>query len=106
MYYTNATVIIAAADQSAAQADFPGSFTSGFADPSGAVFYVCSGLWADDDLARITDDDLARITDDDLARITDGPVAWPSQVYHDEVGAVLERLGLNSIPPPDSSQPA
>ena len=98
MYYTNATVIIAAADQSAAQADFPGSFTSGFADPSGAVFYVCSGLWADDDLARITDDD--------LARITDGPVAWPSQVYHDEVGAVLERLGLNSIPPPDSSQPA
>ena len=96
--YTQATVIIAAADQSAAQADFPGSFTSGFADPSGAVFYVCSGLWADDDLARITDDD--------LARITDGPVAWPSQVYHDDVGAVLERLELNPIPPPDSSQAA
>ena len=90
MACTNATVVIAAADQSAAQADFPGSFTSGFADPSGAVFCVCAGLWADDDLARITD----------------GPVAWPSQVYYDEVGAVLERLGLNPIPPPDSSQAA
>lgn len=90
MAYTNATVIIAAADQSAAQADFPGSFVSGFSDPAGAVFYVCSGLWADDDLARITD----------------GSVAWPSQVYQDEVGAVLARLGLNPIPPPDSSQAA
>ena len=98
MAYTSATVIISAADQSAAQADFPGSFVSGFADPYGAVFYVCSGLWADDDLARITDDD--------LARITDGPVAWPSQVYHDDVGAVLERLELNPILPPDSSQAA
>ena len=90
MSYTNATVIIAAADQPAAQADFPGSFTSGFTDVTGAVFYVCSGLWADEDLARITD----------------GSVAWPSQVYHDDVGAVLERLGLNPIPPPDSSQAA
>ena len=98
MDYTQATVIIAAADQSAAQADFPGSFVSGFADPSGAVFYVCSGLWADDDLARITDDD--------LARITDGSVAWPSQVYHDEVGEILAQLKLNPIPPTDSSQAA
>ena len=71
MSYTQATVIIAAADQAAAQADFPGSFVSGFADLSGAVFYVCSGLWADEDLARITD----------------GSVEWPSQVYQDEVGA-------------------
>ena len=90
MAYTQATVIIAAADQTAAQADFPGSFVSGFSDPADAVFFVCSGLWADDDLARITD----------------GSVAWPSQVYHDDVGAVLERLGLNPIPPPDSSQTA
>lgn len=90
MSYTSATVIVAAADQSAAQVDFPGSFVSGFSDRTGAIFYVCSGLWADEDLARITD----------------GSVAWPSQVYQDEVGAVLDRLGLNSIPPPDSSQPA
>ena len=90
MAYTNATVIVSAADQSAAQTDFPGSFVSGFIDASGATFYVCSGLWRDDDLARITD----------------GSVAWPSRVYHDDVGAVLERLGLNPIPPPDSSQAA
>ena len=90
MVYTSATVIIAADDQAAAQADFPGSFVSGFADPSGAVFYVCSGLWADDDLTRITD----------------GSVVWPSQVYHDEVGEILSQLELNPIPPPDSSQAA
>ena len=88
--YTQATVIIAAADQAAAQVDFPGSFVSGFADPSGAAFCVCSGLWADDDLARITD----------------GSVAWQSQVYHDEVGEILAQLELNPIPPPDSSQAA
>ena len=81
MAYTSATVIIAAADQSAAQADFPGSFVSGFSDPSNAVFYVCSGLWADDDLTRITD----------------GSVAWPSRVFCEEVGSVLARLGLKRI---------
>ena len=90
MSYTQATVIIAAADQAAAQADFPGSFTSGFADQAGAVFYVCAGPWADEDLARITD----------------GSVAWPSQVYHDEAGEILAQLELNPIPPPDSSQAA
>ena len=83
MNYTNATVVIAAADQSAAQADFPGSFVSGFADPSGAVFCVCAGLWADEDLACITD----------------GSVVWPSQVYHDEVGSVLARLELTPVVP-------
>lgn len=81
MSYTSATVIIAAADQSAAQADFPGSFTSGFSDPDGAVFYVCSGLWGDDDLTRITD----------------GSVAWPSRVYYGEVAAVLEGRLLKRI---------
>ena len=83
MSYTNATVIIAAADQSAAQADFPGSFVSGFSDPPGATFYVCSGLWRDDDLARITD----------------GSVAWPSQVYFDDAFAVLNTLNLTPVQP-------
>lgn len=83
MSYTNATVIIAADDQAAAQVDFPGSFVSGFTDATGAVFCVCAGLWFDADLARITD----------------GSVAWPSQVYHDEVSAVLERLGLTPVAP-------
>ena len=81
MAYTNATVIVAAADQAAAQADFPGSFASSFTDATGAVFYVCSGLWADDDLARITD----------------GSVAWPSRVYYGEVAAVLEGRLLKRI---------
>lgn len=81
MAYTQATVIVAAADQAAAQADFPGSFVSGFTDPTGATFYVCSGLWRDADLARITD----------------GSVAWPSQVYCEEVGTVLARLRLKQI---------
>ena len=81
MAYTQATVIITADDQAAAQADFPGSFVSGFLDPSGAVFYVCSGLWADADLARITD----------------GSVAWPSRVYYGEVAAVLEGRLLKRI---------
>ena len=81
MAYTSATVIIAAADQSAAQADFPGSFTSGFADPSGAVFYVCSGLWSDNDLTRIID----------------GSVAWPSRVYYGDVGEILAQLGMKQI---------
>ena len=85
MSYTNATVIISAADQPAAQADFPGSFVSGFADPAGAVFYVCSGLWADDDLARITD----------------GSVVWPSQVYLDEVGEILAQLELTPTAAPE-----
>ena len=81
MSYTSATVIIAAADQSAAQADFPGSFVSSFTDATGAVFYVCSGLWADDDLTRIAD----------------GSVTWPSRVCREEVGSVLARLGLKRI---------
>ena len=81
MAHTQATVIIAADDQAAAQVDFPGSFVSGFSDPSGAVFYVCSGLWADDDLACITD----------------GSVAWPSRVYYGEVAAVLEGRLLKRI---------
>ena len=81
MTYTSATVIIAADDQAAAQADFPGSFTGGFSDPDGAVFYVCSGLWGDDDLTRIAD----------------GSVVWPSQVYYDEVGAVLEGRLLKPV---------
>lgn len=90
MAYTNATVIIAADDQAAAQVDFPGSFTSGFADPGGAVFYICSGLWRDDDLVRITD----------------GSVAWPSQVYFGDVQSILSELNLTPIEPTLDKQSA
>ena len=53
MNYTQATVIIAAVDQAAAQVDFHGSFYSGFyeategADPTVATNYICAGLWTD-----------------------------------------------------------
>ena len=86
MAYTNATVIIAAADQSAAQVDFPGSFTSGFyeavedADPTVATSHVCSGLWTDEDLSKVVND-----------------VTWPRKVYFGDVQTVLTTLNLLSI---------
>ena len=78
--YTNALVLIQAADQAAAQADFPGSFTSGFADATGAVFYVCSGLWADSDLSKVVND-----------------VEWPRKVYFGDAQAVLAQLELTPV---------
>ena len=89
MSYTNATVIIAAADQSAAQVDFPGSFTSGFyeavegADPTVATNYVCSGLWTDEDLSKVVND-----------------VTWPRKVYFGDVQTVLTTLNLLPIAAP------
>lgn len=89
MSYTNATVIIAAADQAAAQVDFPGSFTSGFyiaeegADPTIATNYICSGLWTDDDLSKVVND-----------------VTWSRKVYFGDVQAVLTTLNLLPITDP------
>lgn len=86
MAYTNATVIIAAADQAAAQVDFPGSFTSGFyeavegADPTVATNYVCSGLWTDSDLSKVVND-----------------VTWPRKVYFGDVQQVLASLNLKPV---------
>ena len=86
MSYTNATVIIAAADQSAAQVDFPGSFNSGFyvadegADPTVATSYVCAGLWTDEDLSKVVND-----------------VTWPRKVYFGDVQTVLTTLNLLPI---------
>ena len=83
MSYTQATVIIAAADQSAAQVDFPGSFTSGFyeategADSTVATNYVCSGLWTDSDLSKVVND-----------------VTWPRKVYFGDVQTILTTLNL------------
>ena len=93
MAYTNATVIIAAADQSAAQVDFPGSFTSGFyealegADPTIATNYVCSGLWTDEDLSKVVND-----------------VTWPRKVYFGDVQTVLLALNLRPVEVPLDSQ--
>ena len=86
MSYTNATVIIAAADQAAAQVDFPGSFNSGFyvadegADPTVATNYVCSGLWTDSDLSKVVND-----------------VSWPRKVYFGDVQQVLASLNLKPV---------
>ena len=93
MAYTNATVIIAAADQSAAQVDFPGSFTSGFyeavegADPTVATNYVCSGLWTDEDLSKVVND-----------------VTWSRKVYFGDVQAILDSLNLKPAEVPLDSQ--
>jgi len=89
MAYTNATVIIAAADQAAAQVDFPGSFNSGFyvadegADPTVATNYVCSGLWTDADLSKVVND-----------------VTWPRKVYFGDAQTVLTTLNLLPITTP------
>ena len=89
MSYTNATVIIAAADQAAAQLDFPGSFNSGFyeaaegADPTVATNYVCAGLWTDEDLSKVVND-----------------VTWPRKVYFGDVQTVLTTLNLLPIAAP------
>lgn len=95
MSYTYATVIIAAADQSAAQVDFPGSFNSGFyeavegADPTVATNYVCSGLWTDSDLSKVVND-----------------VPWPRKVYFGDVQATLDLLNLKPVEAPLDSQSA
>ena len=89
MAYTNATVIVAAACQAAAQADFPGSFVSAFTDANGATHYVCSGLWSDPDLSKVVND-----------------VTWPRRVYFGDVQAVLESLGLVPVVPPAGSPAA
>lgn len=95
MAYTNATVIIAATDQEAAQGDFPGSFTSGFyqadegADPTIATSYVCSGLWSDEDLSRVVND-----------------VTWPRRVYFGDVQAALDALNLKPVEPAPTNSEA
>jgi len=86
MTYTNATVIIAASDKEAAQADFPESFVSGLyvatenADSTVATNYVCSGLWTDSDLSKVVND-----------------VSWPRKVYFGDVQVVLTTLNLLPI---------
>ena len=91
--YTQATVIIAAADQAAAQVDFPGTFTSGFyeategADPTVATNYICAGLWTDEDLSRVVND-----------------VTWPRKVYFGDAQAILASLNLKPVEHPIDSE--
>ena len=86
MTYTNATVIIAATEREAAQADFPGSFVSGLyeaiegADPAIATHYICSGLWKNEDLSKVAND-----------------VAWPCSIYFDDTCITLDLLNLRVV---------
>ena len=86
MSYTNATVVIKASEQSLAQQDFPDSFTSGFyedvepTNPYIATFFVCSGLWSDDDLSKVTND-----------------VQWQRKVYFGDAQGILASLGLKPV---------
>ena len=89
MSYTQATVVIAAADQAAAQVDFPCSFTSGFyeategADPTIVTNYVCAGLWTDSDLSKVVNN-----------------VTWPRKAYFGDAQQVLASLNLKPVQVP------
>ena len=93
MSYTQALVLIQAADQAAAQVDFPGSFNSGFyeategADPTVATNYVCAGLWTDDDLSKVIND-----------------CNWPKKVYFGDAQAILDSLNLKPVEQPIDSE--
>ena len=78
---TFATVAIAAADQDAAQADFPGLFTAAYTtDQDGkapATHYVSTGHFFNAELDAICN-----------------TVAWPRQVRFGDAGTALAGLGL------------
>lgn len=86
MSYTYATVIIAAADQAAAQAEYPDYFNSGYyeatevADPAVATNYVTSGPFSNTELADIINN-----------------VTWPSKVYFGDTQSVLGLLNLKQV---------
>ena len=83
MNYTYATVIIAAADQAAAQTDFPECFTCGLsADGSApATHYNTSGPWGNDELERI---------------VNGAP--WSKRVaFGSDAQAVLAEMGLKPV---------
>ena len=78
---TFATVIIAAADQQAAQADFPDMFTAGYTNnleqPEVATHFVSSGWFYDSELDQIVND-----------------VTWPRTVRFGDAQAALASLNL------------
>ena len=82
--FTFATVIIAAADQAAAQTDFPGMFTAGYTNdpeqPEVATHYVSSGWFYDSELGTIVND-----------------VTWPRTVKFGDAQAALASLNLAPV---------
>lgn len=82
MNSTLATVIVAAADQAAAQTDFPDYFFTGLsADGTApATHFVTNGYFGDDGLAKIVND-----------------VTWPRKVYFGDFQDALNEVGLKLI---------
>jgi hypothetical protein len=83
---TFATVIIQAADQAAAQEDFPGLFTAAyadFADRPVTTHYVSSGFFYDEELDKIVND-----------------VTWPRIVKFGDAQAALTSQGLVPVVTP------
>ena len=79
MTSTFATVIVAAADQAAAQADLPGHFTAAYAaDSTGpATHYVSSGFFFNSELDMIVNE-----------------AEWLKRVRFGDAGTALAGLGL------------
>lgn len=86
MNSTQATVIIQAAVQSAAQTDLPGHFRIGYylatdtADPAIPTHYIDSGWWYNYELAKIAND-----------------VLWERQIYFDDLETLLTTLNLKPV---------
>ena len=82
MTSTFATVIVAAADQAAAQADLPGHFTAAYAaDSTGpATHYVSSGHFFNTELDMIVNE-----------------AEWPKQVRFGDAAVALADLGLAPV---------
>ena len=84
--YTYATVIIAAADQAAAQAEYPDYFNAGYyeategADPAVATNYVTSGPFSNQELTDIINN-----------------ATWPRKVYFGDTQSVLGLLNLKQV---------
>lgn len=85
MTSTFATVIVAAADQAAAQADLPGHFTAAYAaDAAGpATHYVSSGHFFNTELDMIVNE-----------------AEWPKRVRFGDAVVVLADLGLVPVVEP------
>lgn len=88
MTSTFATVIVAAADQAAAQADLPGHFTSAYAaDAAGpATHYVSSGFFFNSELDMIVND-----------------AEWPKRVRFGDAAVALADLGLVPVLDPSGA---
>lgn len=88
MTSTFATVIVATADQAAAQADLPGHFTAAYAaDSTGpATHYVSSGHFFNTELDMIVNE-----------------AEWPKLVRFGDAGTALAGLGLVPVLDPSGA---